>query len=374
MSVTDVSPDTEADGHTHEAACLNCGSPLTGPYCEQCGQRAHVHRTLHAFVHDLLHGVLHFEGKLWRTLPAIALRPGKMTREYIEGKRAKYISPIALYLFVVLVTFATLSLMGGAVKFDDWQDRNSVDMQLEAQIDGLQNLKERREVLSGPASPERDELLTRMYRNRTVKFTAENRDEYRRQAIAAIDRAIPLQEGYVESWRRMKAEGIKTAEFAKDPTSDFTSAGYFTVEPGDLSWLDQQWIKAKENPDLLAYKLQNTAYKFGWLLIPISAPLVSLLFLFGSRRYPMYDHAVFVSYSISVGLFLFLIAAVLSKLGLDALTPIPILLIPVHQAVHFIGTYKQRKHGLLIRLPLLYLFTGFAAAVFILTIGLLSAG
>lgn len=374
MSETAISPDTEADGHTHEAACLNCGSPLAGPYCEQCGQRAHVHRTLHAFVHDLLHGVLHFEGKLWRTLPAIALRPGKMTREYIEGKRAKYISPIALYLFVVLVTFATLSLMGGAVNFDDWQDRNSVDMQLEAQIDGLQNLKERREALSGPASPARDELLKRMYRNRTVKFTDENRDDYRQQAIAAIDRAIPLQEGYVESWRRMKAEGIKTAAFAQDPTSDFTSEGDFTVEPGDLSWMDQQWIKAKENPDLLAYKLQNTAYKFGWLLIPISAPLVSLLFLFGSRRYPMYDHAVFVSYSISVGLFLFLIAAVLGKAGLDALAPIPILLIPVHQAVHFIGTYKQRKRGLLIRLPLLYLFTGFAAAMFILTIGLLSAG
>ena len=96
----------EADGHTHESACLNCGTPLVGPHCHQCGQRGHVHRTIGAFFHDLLHGVLHFEGKLWRTLPLLAWRPGKLTREYIDGRRASYVSPIALFLFTIFVTFA----------------------------------------------------------------------------------------------------------------------------------------------------------------------------------------------------------------------------------------------------------------------------
>jgi len=73
-----------AGGHTHESACLNCQTPLIGPHCHQCGQAAHVHRTLGAFFHDFLHGVFHFEGKIWRTLPALAFRPGRMTREYIE--------------------------------------------------------------------------------------------------------------------------------------------------------------------------------------------------------------------------------------------------------------------------------------------------
>ena len=56
-------------------------------------------RTLSAFWHDLLHGVFHFEGKIWRTLPMLAWRPGVLTRSYIEGKRATYVSPIALFLF-----------------------------------------------------------------------------------------------------------------------------------------------------------------------------------------------------------------------------------------------------------------------------------
>src|SRR5688572_16691974 len=75
----------QADGHTHETDCLNCGALLSGDYCHVCGQKAHVHRTLSAFFHDFLHGVLHFEGKIWRTLPMLAWRPGELTRSYIDG-------------------------------------------------------------------------------------------------------------------------------------------------------------------------------------------------------------------------------------------------------------------------------------------------
>ena len=76
-------------GYTHEAACLNCGTALIGTHCHACGQTAHVHKTLGAFFHDLLHGVFHFEGKIWRTLPMLAWHPGRLTREYIDGRRAR---------------------------------------------------------------------------------------------------------------------------------------------------------------------------------------------------------------------------------------------------------------------------------------------
>ena len=110
-----VEPDIGApsDGHTHEAACLNCATPLTGVYCHACGQRGHVHRTLRAFFHGLLHGVLHFEGKTWNTLPRLAWRPGELKRDYIEGKRASFVSPLALFLFSVFLMFAVVSSIGG---------------------------------------------------------------------------------------------------------------------------------------------------------------------------------------------------------------------------------------------------------------------
>ncbi|MEO7240329.1 MAG: DUF3667 domain-containing protein, partial [Sphingomicrobium sp.] len=103
------------DGHTHERNCLNCGCALCGEYCHCCGQRAHVHRTLTAFWHDLAHGVLHFEGKIWRTLPLLAWRPGELTRRYIDGQRARFVSPIALFLFAVFMMFAVVGFSGTLV-------------------------------------------------------------------------------------------------------------------------------------------------------------------------------------------------------------------------------------------------------------------
>ena len=53
-----AAPEVQADGHTHGAACLNCGAVLVGSHCHACGQRGHVHKTLGAFFHDLFHGVV----------------------------------------------------------------------------------------------------------------------------------------------------------------------------------------------------------------------------------------------------------------------------------------------------------------------------
>src|SRR5215469_16887402 len=93
-----------SDGHTHEKSCLNCGTKLSGAYCSNCGQKAHIHRSVRAFFQDFLAGLFNFEGKIWRTLPMLAWRPGEMTR--------RYIAPIALYLFTVFAMFAVLNFTG----------------------------------------------------------------------------------------------------------------------------------------------------------------------------------------------------------------------------------------------------------------------
>ena len=92
--------------------CLNCGSLVTGGYCANCGQPLHVHRSIGAFWHDILHAVLHFEGKFWRTLPLLAWKPGELTRRYARGERAKFISPMALFLFSIFMMFAIFSFLG----------------------------------------------------------------------------------------------------------------------------------------------------------------------------------------------------------------------------------------------------------------------
>src|SRR5689334_4751118 len=99
-------------GHTHEKNCLNCGTKLTGPFCSACGQKAHIHRSVRAFFQDFLSSLFNFEGKFWHTLPMLVWRPGEMTRRYIAGERARFISPVALYLFTVFAMFAVLNFTG----------------------------------------------------------------------------------------------------------------------------------------------------------------------------------------------------------------------------------------------------------------------
>src|SRR3954467_12200190 len=111
-AVEPTAGESGADGHTHEKNCLNCGTRLAGPFCSACGQRAHVHRSVRGFMQDFLQGMLNFEGKFWHTLPMLAWRPGEMTRRYIAGERARFISPIALYLFTVFALFAVLNFTG----------------------------------------------------------------------------------------------------------------------------------------------------------------------------------------------------------------------------------------------------------------------
>lgn len=86
-------------------ACLNCGAQLTGPYCSQCGQHGHPHRKLTHILEEFLHGILHFDTKAWRTLPMVVFRPGTLTRNFVYGQRARYISPLALFLFTIFLMF-----------------------------------------------------------------------------------------------------------------------------------------------------------------------------------------------------------------------------------------------------------------------------
>ena len=101
----------------HRAIALTVACTLIGVHCHVCGQKAKVHRTLHAFGHDILHSVLHFDGKIWRTLPMLFWNPGELTRRYVHGERAKFVSPLALFLFTVFLTFAVFNWLmpkGGA--------------------------------------------------------------------------------------------------------------------------------------------------------------------------------------------------------------------------------------------------------------------
>lgn len=98
-------------------SCLNCAAPLQGPYCHACGQKAiHPIANVHDFVHEATHEFLHLDGKILNTVKLLVTKPGQLTREFVEGRRARYISPLRVYLTFSLIFFFLAAVVPGARK------------------------------------------------------------------------------------------------------------------------------------------------------------------------------------------------------------------------------------------------------------------
>src|SRR3954466_14680330 len=91
--------------------CLNCGEPVSQRYCSACGQAAiDPNPTLGEFVHEAAGEFLHWDGKLAATFRLLFTKPGELTREYLAGRRASYLSPLRVYLTCSVVFFALKAL------------------------------------------------------------------------------------------------------------------------------------------------------------------------------------------------------------------------------------------------------------------------
>lgn len=86
--------------------CLNCGAQLQGRFCSACGQRAIApYPSVHEMVGDAWAELSGYDGRIARSLRLLMLRPGALTLEALEGRRARYVSPVRLYLVASVVYF-----------------------------------------------------------------------------------------------------------------------------------------------------------------------------------------------------------------------------------------------------------------------------
>ena len=323
----------QAGGGNHgtaEELCLNCGTRLIGAHCHACGQSGHVHRSVGAIGHEIAHGVFHFEGKIWRTLPMLLWRPGDLTRRYVAGERARFVSPLALFLFTVFLMFATISAIGGDIAELVTPERMNGDIM----------------GLTRGAEQAQQELVAAQARR--AKLVAAGRPTQK------IDQEIASLRTAVSALRRVKGGAA-----ADTP---------FTLANTETGWpsLDHGLQKANRNPGLALYKLQSSAYKYSWLLIPISTPFVALLFLW-RRRFGLYDHAIFVTYSLAFMMLMVIALMLLGVAGLssDWIVLAVIALPPLHMYRQLRGAYRLRKRSALWRTAVLLIFAWAALLTFV---------
>jgi hypothetical protein len=108
--------------------CSTCGIELAGPFCHSCGElRQHDgDLAVRHLLHDAIHDLTHLDGKIGRTIRALLFEPGRLTKEYWEGRRGVWIRPFRLYLSIYILHLLLLPNVAGplAFRFAAYRDAN----------------------------------------------------------------------------------------------------------------------------------------------------------------------------------------------------------------------------------------------------------
>lgn len=155
--------------------CLNCGAEISGSnYCPECGQKNTDKKlTTYQFIKDFLSEYFTFDSKFFRSVKPLMLQPGHLSKEYVNGRRERYILPLRLYIFITFIFFFIFALN---TKFDK-KISNEIESKTKAeQIDSLKNVLEGETDLS---SEQKHKIITLfdsgfVFKNTLKEDTASN--------------------------------------------------------------------------------------------------------------------------------------------------------------------------------------------------------
>lgn len=262
--------------------CLNCGEELKGEYCYKCGQKGtEIDVPLGEVIQEFLRDELKIDARLNHTIIPLLFKPGLLTADYIAGRRVRYVPPLRMYVFISLVMFFLLAM--GSRRFD----------------------------------------MEKMITN------AEQGSDSTKTTFAADSVAQALREaGLGDSLitNALKRHGIESPEHTRNGKEAEEAIPGLTLNladsleaPGDTTGFlhrfekaaEQGWEKAREDPKEL---LELAVEKFGhimFLLLPIFALLLKLLYIRRGRYYM--QHLIF---SLHFHAYVFFILSIILALNL----------------------------------------------------------
>ena len=293
---TDTSLTLAAKKLAGSEKCLNCGTGLKGPFCYYCGQPdRNFMRFFPALLRDLMEDLLDLDSRFMRTIKPLLFKPGRLTRDYMEGRRFRYAPPMRLYIFSSIVFFllaAFLSTDGVTVHNESGED-GTVQV---AQVNEDQQQDTENALNSTPADVR--EQIDIEQTQAEIKENEENEDGFKLDDI----------------------------QFNEEPWDRETN-------PVDIKWLPT-WINDRindeiegspkkaeqisENPNLILDKVFDILPMTMFILLPLVALILKFWYLFAKRYYV--EHLIYSLHTHSflfVSLILILLESVTNPLLTD---------------------------------------------------------
>jgi hypothetical protein len=274
------------------AQCLNCGTELKGPFCYFCGQPdRNFMRFFPALLRDLMEDLLDLDSRFIRTLKPLLFKPGKLTRDYMEGRRFRYAPPMRIYIFSSILFFLLAAVLSSNSVSFNVQD----DTLIHIGADNLEDTQKVGEVL--------ENLPESVRNNVSVEQIIQDVEEDEKRADKGEFKLGDIQ-------------------FNEEPWNRETN-------PVDIKWLPV-WLndrindeiegspqKAEQingNPNLLIDKVFDILPATMFLLLPFVALIFKFWYLFAKRYYV--EHLIFSLHNHSF-IFVTLILILLADLAVD---------------------------------------------------------
>lgn len=318
--------------------CFSCNSPITGLYCASCGQKNdNFRRSIFSLVVETLSSLTAFESRIWRTWAALLLRPGKVAREYADGARAKWSSPVRVYLAMSLLLFGFLSVFQINIVSLDVNVRPVAGATAPAAELPVEQLKtdfkvhffERKSLYDARMESRDFTLIERKLRSGdgfSIDINTDEAEEAVSEALNEITEQMAEQDGAVRAATEGETAATSATEGAETPTSDAPPAdetappsppSEFTMnrngEIVDLSDLQDLGLMFLRNPATLNDAFHRYLPRLLFFMMPITM-LIGAMFIRGRGNALLYDHLVHASYIHAVTYLMLFFAIAISQI------------------------------------------------------------
>jgi len=279
-----------------EKDCLNCGHHVEDTYCPHCGQENIELKedALHMITHAIA-DYFHFEHKFFGTIKPLLLKPGKLTVDYVAGKRASFLHPIKLYIFISIVFFITIFSGSEKKKHESESKAAAVTEKIEKDTLVSDDIEEVKQVLKylPIARVKKDSILREVEKDIKEKGkTTINIDSlpYKKSRFSAFAR-----NGTIEEYEK------KQRALPKDQRDNFIE-NYFTKKSIQFNKYPDPSQKIKEDMIKLVPKMM-------FVLLPLFALILKLVYIRKRRFY--YEHLIYSFHTHSAIFLSFIVSAVL---------------------------------------------------------------
>ncbi len=268
------------DSGTHHpvekgAPCRNCGGVVEERFCTVCGQLgADFHRPIWDLVSSSIGDMFGLDGRLWRSLPMLVLRPGRMTRDYIEGRRARFVPPFRLFLLTSVIFFLTVFTVLEnqpwlkELRFTPGDQPNGTFVlggDVQFRIDASRSAQTLREELA------RQDL------------TAEERADIE-AALKAVEEGGEALSTFMSPDGSIDREALRRSITESNP--DLTPAQLATAQA-----TADRMANFYENQDRFGARMKEWAPRFTLLFLPVFSLLLALSYAWHRKRF-IYDHLI----------------------------------------------------------------------------------